>query len=123
MKYLEKFVKNECANYDSHYKICTDDLPCKVLNGNRCGYFERAVLGPSDYKYRLPDYDYQKLFAQYAEQTNTESQAEKVEQRLCRCGKSLRLRQRFCYSCSQKRRLKTKREYQRKFRKKQKISA
>jgi len=108
---LSGFVKDNCANFDRHYQTCIDDAPCKVLEGRRCGYFERCVLGPPDYRFRLPDCDYGKLFAQYAEQTGTESQT--VEQRLCACGAPLRLRQRFCDDCTRKRRLKAKREYQR----------
>ena len=93
--YLKKFIKTECANYDKHYGgcllcwrgcnvsdevhlACLDFEPytfCKVDAGERCPFLEGAVLGPLDYKFRLPDYDYQKLFAQYAEQTNTKTQA------------------------------------------------
>jgi len=118
---LTRFVKDECANFDKHYQTCLDDKPRKVLSGQRCGYFEKAVLGPPDYKYRLPDYDYQKLFAQYAEQTKTKTQV--VEQRRCSCGNPLRHRQRFCDVCTKKRRLKTRREYQLKFRRKQRDCA
>lgn len=110
--YLTRFVKDECANYDRHYQTCIDDKTCKVLGGEQCGYFEKAVLGPPDYKFRLPGYDYQKLFAQYAEQTNTKTQA--VEQRRCDCGNPLRPRQRYCEKCSRKRRQQAYREYNRK---------
>jgi len=111
---LSGFVKDNCCNFDRHYQTCIDDAPCKVLSGKRCGYFEKCVLGPADYRYRLPDCDYGKLFAQYAEQTGTESQT--VEQRLCACGAPLRLRQRFCDDCTRKRRQKAQREFQRKSR-------
>ena len=100
--YLKKFVKDLCCNYDRRYKVCIDGNPCKVLVGVQCGYFERAVLGSADYKYRLPGYDFQKLFALYAEHTKTKTQL--VNQRVCDCGSSLRHRQRFCDKCSQKRR-------------------
>ena len=112
MKTLTGFVKNECANYDKHYQSCIWDRPCMVLNGARCGYFEKVVLCPANYKYRLPDYDYQKLYAQYAEQTRT--QAGSVDQRFCSCGKPLRPRQRFCGDCTQKRRKDTYRGINRK---------
>ncbi len=101
--YLKRFIKDECSNFDRHYQICLlDDERCGVLFGRRCGYFEKAVLGSADYKYRLPDFDYGKLFAQYAEQTRTVALA--IEQRRCACGNPLGLRQRFCVACSQKRR-------------------
>ncbi|MHC4072529.1 MAG: hypothetical protein ACYTGS_10930, partial [Planctomycetota bacterium] len=73
-KGLRVFVRDECANYSKHRETCLFTDSCKVMSGQRCSYFERAVLGPPDYKYRLPGYDYQKLFAQYAEQTKTEEQ-------------------------------------------------
>ena len=98
---LTKFVKNECANYDK-YQRCIYGESCKVLSGKQCGYFEKAVLGPPNYRFRLPCYDYGKLFAQYAEQTKAEPQA--VKQRLCECGKSLRPRQRLCEDCKEKKR-------------------
>jgi len=109
---LTRFVKNECANFDRYYQSCVEGTPCKVLAGEQCGYFERSVLGPVDYKFRLPNYDYQKLFAQYADQTGKASEA--VSQRLCECGKNLRPRQRLCDSCSEKRRRDAYRKYNRK---------
>lgn len=118
---LMSFVKDECANFGKHYQLCADDKPCRVLAGERCGYFERRVLGPPNYKYKLPDYDYQKLFAQYAEQTKAENQI--VEQRLCGCGNPLKLRQRYCETCRRNRRQKTKRENQQRFRRKQRVCA
>ena len=109
---LKGFIKDECANYDKHYQSCIWDRPCMVLSSARCGYFEKVVLCPAGYKFRLPDYDYQKLSAQYTEQTRT--QAESVNQRLCGCGNPLRHRQRFCDDCTQKRRKDTNRKHNRK---------
>jgi hypothetical protein len=118
---LQRFVRDECSNFDGYYQVCLDDEPCRVLAGERCGHFEQRVLGPPDYKYKLPGYDYAKLFAQYAEQTETKAQV--VEQRHCECGNPLKLRQRFCDNCSQKRRQETQKESQRRFRKKQRVCA
>ena len=92
-KGLRVFVRDECANYSKHDESCLFGDFCKVMTGQRCGYFEKAVLGPPDYKYRLPGYDYGKLFAQYAEQTKTEKQ--QVNVRRCECGTPLRHRQRY----------------------------
>ena len=111
---LTTFLKDECANYDKHYEQCAFDEPCKVLAGQRCGYFEKAVLGPPDYKFRLPDYDYQKLFAQYAEQTGTKTEA--VRHRRCGCGNPVMARQRFCDKCTKKRRQESTRQAVRKLR-------
>ena len=112
---LRIFVRNECANYGKNDEACIFADSCKVFDGQQCGYFERAVLGPPDYKYKLPGYDYGKFFAQYAEQTKAEKQ--QVEVRRCGCGRPLRYRQRYCESCALKRRRKAKRENQRKYRK------
>jgi hypothetical protein len=114
LTYIERFIRDECSNYDKHDQICISDKPCKALNGQRCGFFERAVLGPPDYKCRLPDYDYQKLFAQYAELIGEESQD--AQQRRCDCGAPLRHRQRYCRKCSKKRAKEANRERQRKHR-------
>jgi hypothetical protein len=104
-KGLTVFVRDECASYDKHDEACAFGDSCKVLDGQRCDYFEKAVLGPPDYKYKLPGYDYGKLFAQYAEQTKTETQ--QVNLRRCGCGTRLRHRQRYCDECARKRRLDT----------------
>ena len=111
---LIRFVKDECANFDKHYQGCLSGKTCKVLGGERCGYFEKAVLGPPDYKYKLPGYDYQKLFAQYAELTDTKAQ--KVKVRRCECGTPLRHRQRYCERCVKIRAREANRQRQKKHR-------
>ncbi len=109
---LTRFIKAECSNYDAHYEGCLrHDGPCDVLDGKRCGYFEKCVLGPADYKYRLPGYDYAKLFAQSAEQTK--ASVGKVKQRCCGCGEPLRLRQRCCEKCRRQHRRASYRESKR----------
>lgn len=118
---LTRFVKDECTNFDNHHQTCLDGEPCKVLGGKQCGYFEKNVLCPPDYKYKLPNYDYAKLFAQYAEQTGTKAQ--RVEVRRCECGNPLRLRQRFCDDCSLKRRKDSNRKYNRNSRKRAGVEA
>jgi hypothetical protein len=119
---LTRFIKNGCSNFNGHYQTCLDGRRCLVLNGERCGYFEKFVLGPPDYKYRLPGYDYQRLFAQYAECTGAQKQKVKVK-RCGDCGTIIEWHQKFCKRCKKNHRLKTRREYQRKFRLQQKISA
>ena len=110
---LVRFVKEDCANFDKHYQSCLDK-PCKVLSNERCGYFEKVVLGPPDYKYKLPGYDYAKLFAQYADQTGAKSQRVKV--RRCECGTPLRHRQRYCEHCVKTRAKEANRQRQKKHR-------
>jgi hypothetical protein len=111
---LTKFIKDECANYNKHYQECLSGDECKVLSGERCGYFEKSVLGPLDYPYRLPGYDYSKLFAQYADRTGAKKR--KVKVRRCDCGSPLRQRQRYCDSCAKMRAKAANRERQRKHR-------
>jgi len=94
---ITTFLKDNCANYDRYYQSCLFADSCKVFDGQRCGYFERYVLGPPDYKFKLPGYDYAKLFAQYAELTKTKKQAVKV--RRCDCGEPVGYRQRLCEKC------------------------
>ena len=121
-KDLTRFIKDNCANWDNHYQSCLFADSCKVFDGQRCGYFEKAVLGPPDYKYKIAGYDYAKLFAQYAEQTGARKQ--KVKVRRCACGAALtKLRQKLCDRCKKKNRKKTKREYQRNYRKQHRVSA
>jgi len=108
------FLKDNRANYDRHYQSCLFADLCKVFDGERCGYFEKCVLGPPDYKYKLPEYDYAKLFAQYANLTGAKKQ--KVKVRRCECGTPLRLRQRYCERCSKQRAKAANRERQRKHR-------
>lgn len=109
---LTTFIKDQCANYMEHYDNCVlDDEPCDVLCGKQCGYFERYVRGPADYPYRIPGYDYAKLFAEYAEITKTP--VGKVAQRRCECGEPLTLRQRVCTKCRIQRRRESYRESKR----------
>ena len=116
MKDIATFIKTECANYDSYYNCCSsDDNPCKVLSKQgRCGYLEKSVLGPVDYKFKLPGYDYAKIYGEYAELTLTK--AVKVKQRRCECGEPLQHRQRYCKACKNIRARAASRERQRNFR-------
>ena len=112
---LVKFIKDECSNF----KVCET---CLVMDGKRCNHFEKCVLVLDiDYKYRQPGYDYSKLFAQYAQQTK--AKVGKVKTRRCGCGEPVEPRQRLCPACRAKNRRKSKRDYQRKFRGFQRISA
>ena len=120
---LITFLQKECANWDGHYQVCLlkhktepeTDRPCCVLAGKRCGYFERCVLGRPDYNFKLPGYDYARLFAQYAAQTGAGTV--KVKQRRCECGEPLQRRQRFCEACRRKRAKEANRNRQQKYRK------
>jgi len=111
-KDLTKFLKDNCANWDNYYQSCLFADSCKVFDGQRCGYFEKAVLGPPDYRYRIRGYDYSVLFAQYAEQTGASKR--KVEVRRCACGAPLEPRHRYCKQCARIRARQANRERQKK---------
>ena len=117
---LVDFLKENCANY-SHTECHSFGGLCHVLEGKRCEYFENKVLGPPDYKYRLPGYDYARLYAEYARLTK--SKKVQFKQRLCpgfepgfKCGRPLLYRRQLCDDCRRKRMQKANRERQRKFR-------
>ncbi len=73
--------------------------PTKLESSKHDGYFQQSWS---------ERWLYQKLFAQYAEQTKAEQQ--QVDVRRCGCGTPLRHRQRHCDSCTMKRRRRTKRD-------------
>ncbi len=101
-KGLKTFAKNECANYWPRENGCIFDKPCSVMNDEPCRYFEKAVLGPPDYKFQLPKYDYSALFKQYAK-INLNYNGFEVNVRRCGCGEILRPRHKYCDKCSRKR--------------------
>jgi len=94
-----------CANYDHHYGGCLFGETCRVLDeGQRCGYFERAVLptaaqiGQRDHVYAL----YEQTTGAIIDRHKTCRKTGDV--RPCPdCGASLRPRQRYCDDCSRKR--------------------
>ena len=116
---LSSFIHKECANYDGHYGLCMDpaneDQPCKVLAGQPCRHFERSVLGPPDYPYKTPGYDWSKLFAAYGE-INLRFAGRGVTVRRCDCGTILSTRERVCAKCRERKRRETYRASKRRVR-------
>ena len=133
---LSKFVRSECPNYDPYYNGCLFcwagcrndadclgyiDLShtfCKVSQNKRCGFFEVAVLGPPDYPYRVPGYDYQKIFTQYG-RINPAFAGRGVVVRLCECGAVLGPGRRVCDRCQKQHRKESNRRAIKKYREKQ----
>lgn len=103
---LKSFVRNECANYYDHYSICVmSDNSCRVLKGKRCGYFERAVLGPPDYKYRSAGYNYGRIFEQYSKlKKELRGELHKVKEinRCALCGESIPPNFKYCEKCGKR---------------------
>ena len=115
---LKSFVKNECANYDRLYGTKDDDClifkgGCSVLKGKRCGYFERAVLGPPDYKYRIPGYNYGKVFEQYSKlKKELRGELQKVKKINCcvLCGEVIPPNFKYCKKCGKRQKRELHRE-------------
>ncbi len=110
-----------CANYDHTHGGCLLGDACKVEQGKRCGYFERSVLPTAaDIGQR------EHVYCLYEQQVGlSKPLVRDGEFRLCpECGEvELSSRQRYCPDCTRKRRQKTKRENQRKYRAKHKVCA
>ena len=102
-----------CANYDHHYNGCLFGKMCKVEQGQRCGYFEKAVL-PAAADIGLSE----RMYSLYEKQCGISGTLERGQMRICPdCeGTGIKPRQRFCDNCTRKRRRKTQREYHKKYR-------
>lgn len=98
---LTTFITNQCANWVGYCLL--NDGDCKVMNGKRCKYFEKSVLGPPEYKYRTAGYNYERLFPRYAK-INKNLTGTEVKVRRCGCGAILKRRERYCEKCRIKRR-------------------
>ena len=91
-----------CANLDRHYGGCLLGDTCKVQDGQRCGYFERAVL-PTAESIGLKDVVYSAYEAQVGIAGN--GLLKRGQIRLCPdCGDEVGPRQRYCSNCSKRRR-------------------
>lgn len=107
-----------CANYDHHYGGCLfDERGCRVEKGERCSYFERAVL-PTAFDIGCGE----SVLDQYQSRTKSVMRVPHKEVRRCSCGAILKPRQRFCDRCKRKRRSKAVREYRHRSRKSQRPS-
>ena len=100
---LRTFIRSECANFNG--QDCIFDRPCRALAGEACPYFEQTLLGPMDYRFRLPGYDYAKIFDQYAG-INSSYLARQVRLRTCDCGAILGKGKRTCEKCRHRKRRK-----------------
>jgi len=94
-----------CANYDHHYGDCLLADSCKVQDGKRCGYFERAVLPTAD-AVGLKE----AIYSQYEQQVSIAGigMLKRGQVRRCPdCGEEVGPRQRYCVNCSKRRRRKS----------------
>jgi hypothetical protein len=91
-----------CANYDHHYGGCLFGEKCKVEKGQRCAYFEKAVL-PTAAQIGLKKH----IYSRYANQVGIDVEIEALETEIKRCpdcGAELKPRQKYCDTCSKRRR-------------------
>lgn len=133
---LTRFAKHQCANWtgepeeeclgvDAFNEPFREPGRCWVIGGKPCKYFKGKVLGPEDYKYPhlcfVNDPAFEKRVRQLYKKID-HTVVEAATRRCPDCGAVLRLRQRYCEGCTRKRRSKTRREYQRKFRKTERLN-
>jgi hypothetical protein len=104
-----------CANFDHHYGGCLLAGTCKAQDGQRCGYFERAVL-PTAEEIGLTDVVYSAYEAHVGIAGNGLLKRGQVR-RCPDCGDEVGPRQRYCRKCSKRRR----RQSYRRARKKQRL--
>jgi len=93
-----------CGNYDHHYGGCLFGDKCLVQEGQRCEYFERAVL-PTAADIGLKDVVYSAYERQVGIAGNGLLKRDQI--RRCQCGAELKRRQRYCDDCTAKRRRQT----------------
>lgn len=134
---LTKFTKQQCANWTAEpEEECLGVSPfgepfrepgkCWVIEGKPCKYFKDCVLGPEDNKHphlcfvKDPAFE-KRVRKQYRRMDHTVVEAD--SRRCPDCGAALRPRQKFCDTCAQKRRRKTQRENQKRFRRKRRSCA
>jgi hypothetical protein len=91
-----------CANFDHHYGGCLLADTCKVQDGKRCGYFERAVL-PTAEEIGLTDVVYSAYEAHVGIAGNGLLNRGQIR-RCPDCGDEVGPRQRYCANCSSRRR-------------------
>ena len=96
-----------CTNFDHHYGGCLFAEHCAVEQGERCEYFERAVL-PTAADIGQEEH----VRSLYAKHVGLEGcQSDRPSTRECPgCGGELLRRQRYCDSCKKKRRRETYRK-------------
>lgn len=99
-----------CASFDHHYGGCLYAETCSVQDGNRCRYFEDAVL-PTAAEISLSE----SIHSLYQAHIGMAGDMRKSETRPCPdCGGELLPRQRYCSDCKRKRKLASKRNWKRK---------
>ncbi len=114
---LFSFVKAECADYvnseclgiDVFGKRFREQGICFILENKPCAYFVRCVLPIAKER------GYGNVISSY-QKIDIDSELKKIKVRNCDCGAGLPKGKKFCEKCRKKRRQKTDRENQRKYR-------
>jgi len=83
-----------CANFDHYYGGCLLVEACVVEQGNRCAYFEKAVLPTGDAE----------MYEKYEQSCGIEAPLPRAQLKRCECGAILKTQAMFCSDCLRKRR-------------------
>ena len=114
---IKMLVRQSCAGYTEGGCI---DGKCLVLEGERCEYFEKAVLPPIDYTYSPEVESIPVLHKEYS--NIHEDFCDGAELRHCECGRPMAKGKQLCKKCKKKRKQDSKKRYQKKYRKQNKIT-
>lgn len=116
---LTAFAKRWCADWENSEGCWKTGGECRLAQNQPCNYFKTAVFPNCDPKYPYANKEevkrYPKIHKIYAKIYDLPSDSQEVV-RKCSCGTAIGPRQRMCSDCREKKRRKTKRLYQRKFR-------
>ena len=104
-----------CCNYDTAHGGCLFDEFCRVERGQRCPWFERAVLPTA-----VDTSQKEHIYSLYEAHVGLDAPLVREDLRLCPdCGQvELKPRQRYCPNCARKRRREANRRHQAKHRRK-----
>lgn len=121
---LQSLAKAECCNWfpDGCIKLSTRRSPvakpCVLLAGERCDWFERAVMPLGDHNY---PYALQELVKKYSNAIDSYRyfilSEKKINANICNdCGTQIPPHHRYCDSCKRKRRRLADKEEHKKWR-------
>ena len=88
-----------CSNYDHYYGGCLFDESCKVQSGQRCGYFEKAVLPTA-----IDTGQFENIIRRYKRRCKIEYFDHSTIRTCPDCGNELPANKKYCSTCIVKRR-------------------
>ena len=103
------FVSDECLGIDVFGKRFREQGICYIVEKKLCVYFLRCVLSIAKEK------GYGNVISQY-QKIDIDAELKGIKVRNCSCGTELPKGKKFCDKCRKRKRLESKREYQRNYR-------